>query len=233
MFLAVNDGGRRVKPEPKHRAACPACRSGVIAKCGRVVTWHWAHESGTDCDPWSEMTQWHLDWQEKWPESQREFVIGEHRADVCTVPQASLVSTMATLSPGEPLVVEFQHSYLDAGAIDEREAYYEAAAGQMIWVWDARKAAAEGRLFVHSNSRIFTWKHFRSSMTACQFPVFLDVGGSLLFIHQWPRKEWIVDYERDSEYGSGGRWGWGDGVGQPLSTREFVRALTLGAVSAK
>lgn len=229
MFLAVNDRGSRVKPEPKHRAACPACRSGVIAKCGKVVTWHWAHESGTDCDPWSEMTQWHLDWQGKWPEHQREFVIGEHRADICTVPCASLVSTMAGLSSEEPLVVEFQHSYLDAGAISEREDYYEAAAGQMIWVWDARKAATEGRLFVdHYNPKIFTWKHFRASMTACQFPVFLDVGSSLLFVRQWPRKEWIDEDNYDFG-GSGGRWGWGDGVCQPLSTKEFVRALTMSA----
>jgi hypothetical protein len=30
------------------------------ARCGQIVTWHWAHLAREDCDPWAEPdTVWH------------------------------------------------------------------------------------------------------------------------------------------------------------------------------
>ena len=56
----------------------------VLAKCGRINRWHWAHRSKIDCDAWAEgMSEWHLGWQDLVEERCQEVVIrGEHRADI-------------------------------------------------------------------------------------------------------------------------------------------------------
>lgn len=50
MQIAEKEGNR-VTPSPGAVAVCPNCRQNVIAKCGNVNVWHWAHKSA-DCDPW-------------------------------------------------------------------------------------------------------------------------------------------------------------------------------------
>lgn len=121
MFYAIDPEQQRVEAAPKAKALCPACGGDVRAKCGKVVTWHWAHLE-KECDPFSEpMTAWHKEWQETVPKDCREVVIGPHRADI--------------LSP-LGVVVELQHSSISVDEIREREAFY----GQMVWVFDARDA---------------------------------------------------------------------------------------------
>ena len=51
----------RASPRPKMSSKCDICDGKIIAKCGRVKIWHWAHESRIDCDDWYEpMSEWHL-----------------------------------------------------------------------------------------------------------------------------------------------------------------------------
>jgi hypothetical protein len=230
MFLAENPNGRRIGPEPKARGACPSCKAEVISKCGKVVTWHWAHKSGADCDPWSEMTAWHFDWQGNWPERQREWVIGEHRADILTVPSHD---PRRWWKPDVPLVVEFQHSYLPSDEISEREEYYSHHAGQMIWVWDCRKPYREGRLFPTGNlCTAFTWKHFRSTLSSCTWPAFLDIGRDfLLAVDSWPEMEReLVDYyvrDGGGDEASSWKYGWGQGRCHTTGRKSFIEALQI------
>lgn len=239
MFLALEDGKRIEASVTGDRAACPQCKAIVIAKCGRRVAHHWAHEVGADCDPWSEgMTQWHLDWQGCWPESQRELVIGEHRTDVFTWLRESMPWLVRRgawhyfggvgigLQVNSPIVVEFQNSYLSVDEIEERQAYYGRSAGQMIWVWDCRKAFEARRLYLNHGGRrqLFTWKHFRSTLTACTYPVFLDLGkDELLLVTEWPPYE--MQYGEITEWGTSSWMGWGSGSCRQVSRRAFIRAL--------
>jgi competence protein CoiA len=166
MRFALVDGQRRTA-EPGQRAQCPQCDAEVIAKCGPLVTWHWAHKV-LDCDPWSEpMTQWHLDWQSRYPTDMCEVTIGQHRADVCSADR----------------VIEFQHSAIGADEIRERERFY----GRMVWVFDAVDARLDERLLIRpgkprpgkrDNPRYasFRWKHPRKSIRAAWCPVYLDLG---------------------------------------------------------
>ena len=58
MFLA-RLGAERVRATPGGCATCPMCGGKVIAKCGDIMSWHWAHEA-SDCDTWSEgESDWH------------------------------------------------------------------------------------------------------------------------------------------------------------------------------
>lgn len=87
------------------RGLCPYCGSEVIAKCGRIKIWHWAHKGMSSCDPWWENeTEWHRTWKNHFPlewqeQIARDPISGEtHIADVKTP---------------HGLVIEFQHSSID------------------------------------------------------------------------------------------------------------------------
>src|SRR5215216_984393 len=119
MLLAQAEDGARIEPKPGVRASCPQCGGEVLAKCGTLVTWHWAHRK-VECDTWSEgESDWHLDWKRQVAPAACEVVIGNHRADIHTP---------------SGLVVELQHSAIDPRRIAEREAFY----GQLVWLFDAR-----------------------------------------------------------------------------------------------
>lgn len=160
MRYAIGDLDARLDATPAARARCPVCKEAVMAKCGEIVTWHWAHLASDDCDPWSEPeTVWHRTWQDVVPPHQREVVIGKHRADVVTP---------------DGWVVELQHSSLSVADIRAREDHY----GRMVWIFDATGAYDDDRIWPrHKGSHVtFRWKHPRKSVAACRKPVLLDFG---------------------------------------------------------
>ena len=118
MLPAVDSSGRRIAPIKGSRGVCPGCGGEMIAKCGDTNVHHWAHRRGEDCDTWREpMTDWHLAWQECFPEECREVWVGpnrEHRADV----------------KGRGKILEVQRSSISAAEIQEREQFY----GDMAWM---------------------------------------------------------------------------------------------------
>lgn len=168
-MLIANVDGQRSFANPESIGRCDICDSEVIPKCGRIVTWHWAHKTLEDCDTWAEsITQWHADWQSRFPKEMREIPIGKHRADIL-------------LSNGR--VLEFQHSGISVDQIEEREAHY----GDMIWIFDAVEAANCGRIDLRIKDWnvspglrhcSFRWRHPRLSVFYCRKPVFFDIGDS-------------------------------------------------------
>lgn len=118
---------KRVTALPELRssiALCPLCKTPLVAKCGDIKIWHWAHKAFfTDCDTWHQgETEWHIQWKSLFPEDTREVVIGDHRADV------KLGQT----------ILEFQHSYLSHKEFTERENYYHSLGLNVVWIFDAR-----------------------------------------------------------------------------------------------
>jgi competence protein CoiA len=207
VFYAAVPGSERAPATPQAKGSCPACGEPVIAKCGAIVTWHWAHQARAECDPWAERdTAWHLDWQQAVPPGRREVVIGPHRADVITA---------------NGWVVELQHSGISPAVIAEREAFY----GRMVWLFDVTEAARCGRFSLRPHrprpprgagcvkpgcsasgcSRepgpcgfgqapepdpppgaavpyvTFRWMYPRRSIAVCQRPVLLDLGDGTVF----------------------------------------------------
>ena len=173
----------RIDATPSMSGTCPHCGARVIAKCGAIVTWHWAHIAA-DCDSWAEPdSSWHREWQGRFPEHMREVRWADHRADVLT-PRG---------------VVEIQHSNLSPAEIDERERVY----GRMVWIWDATEAYAAGRIDLRrkdgrpDNWRSFRWKHARKSLAFCQYPT---------LIHLAPGK--VLRLGRMFPKAPTGGWGW-------------------------
>jgi competence protein CoiA len=155
MIYAKHETGQRIEPTPGAKAICPTCNEEVIAKCGSINRWHWSHRGDTDCDPWSEHEgPWHLGWKEYFAPSEREIVIGPHRADIRT-------------KAGR--VIELQHSPISAEDIREREEFYGPG---MVWVVDA--SAFWKNLEPCSWGYIWRWP--RKSWLNAKRPLYFDVG---------------------------------------------------------
>ncbi len=116
MLTAIQEGRSTLATPGAVGATCPGCGVRVIAKCGEIVTWHWAHDSGSTC-AYAHESEWHLGWK-KWAYDHGcdvEKVIGSHRADIVTP---------------EGRVIELQSAGLEPAQIRDREDTYE----DMIWI---------------------------------------------------------------------------------------------------
>jgi len=119
-YALVN--GVKTPPSPKSTGVCSCCNEPVIAKCGEIKVWHWAHTNLDNCDNWWEPeTEWHRVWKSHFPIDNQEVIqidplYGEkHIADVM-------------LNNG--VVIEFQNSPISPEEITCRELFYN----NMIWV---------------------------------------------------------------------------------------------------
>lgn len=136
MKFAVVDG-RRQEAQPGLTGQCRGCERQVVAKCGEVRIWHWAHRVRDRCAAAGETeTEWHRAWKNEFPEAWQEFVHtaedGErHIADVKT--------------PTD-WVLEFQHSRIEPEERRSREAYYS----RLIWIVDGKKRSRDFPKFMQS-----------------------------------------------------------------------------------
>lgn len=179
-MLYANVNGGRIEASPDHRrGVCPTCDQQVIAKCGRIMPWHWAHRSA-DCDPWSEPeTAWHKNWKELFPASWREVRMDKHRCDIRTPTH----------------VIELQHSSISTTEIEERERFY----GRMVWIFDLR-AIASNLAVPTEDHGVFRWPRFRRSLAACKCPVFAHLRrGELLNIFGYGSPQYFCRYRRFSK----------------------------------
>lgn len=197
MLIARRDDDL-VEAEPGERAVCPICGEAVIARCGDINVWHWAHRSNTDCDPWSEgETEWHARWKQRFPVACREVAMGEHRADVVV----------------NGVVIEFQRSHISPDEIARREQFYGE---RMIWVVYADDC--RDRIFFEARQTVdryiapyrFRWKHMRRTWTSAERMVILDFPAwdhhtreaslyarELFAVTEWPER--IDPEEQDPE----------------------------------
>ena len=165
----------RREAQPGLSAVCPVCGDPVIAKCGDIRIWHWAHRGLLTCDPWWEETEWHRGWKGEFPEPWQEVVhwseSGEkHIADVKTE---------------SGIVLEFQHSFLRPEEREAREGFYPI----MIWVVDGLRLKRDQSQFFTSlnTARVINLKPLTFAFplnkgallrdwTARRVPVFFDFG---------------------------------------------------------
>lgn len=163
------------------RSLCPSCDGALIAKCGRIISNHWAHVAA-ECDPWSEPeSQWHLAWK-RWYRDERgadvEVVKGRHRADV-------------VLPTGK--VVELQSTYLSVNDIVERESFY----GDMVWLY-----RCHWRDRLQFGRRGFWWKHGSKAMAAHRRPVWWDMGDELWRVELAVKGSWYGTFEGQPMFSS-------------------------------
>lgn len=124
MKFAIVNGSRK-EPTPKSTGLCPVCQHEMIAKCGKIKVWHWAHSKKDHCDNWWEPeTEWHRNWKTFFPEESTEVIIEragiKHIADIFYSGQ----------------VIELQNSPINSETIEAREKFY---GDSMIWIVNGEK----------------------------------------------------------------------------------------------
>lgn len=163
MNLALSPTGERLVAFPREKAKCPSCGDEVIAKCGEIKQWHWAHAGREDCDPWSEPeSEWHLGWKGFFGKEYQEVVLPPHRADIKT-------------SAG--VVIELQHSIISPATIIARENFYK----DMQWVVDAEPFINNLVFSPQAGYTKIEWKWFRKPWLSAKCPVYLDMRDGNLF----------------------------------------------------
>lgn len=107
----------------------------MIAKCGTLKAWHWAHQAKRVCDPWWENeTEWHRAWKNEFPSNWQEVV---HRAE-------DGERHIADVKTDDGWVIEFQHSYLKPEERQARNAFYQ----KLVWVVDGTRRKKDGEHFL-------------------------------------------------------------------------------------
>lgn len=173
-MLAEDKSGLRITARRSgEKAVCPTCGSEVVAKCGLINVWHWAHVGRDECDRWAEPeSEWHQGWKKLLPEHQTEVTIEKiwggkkqkHRADI----QAT-----------DGTVIELQHSTIATEEIFARESFY----GRMAWIFDSREVweAERFELEEHENYYSFRWKYPRKHVAHARTTRYLHFDDNLLF----------------------------------------------------
>ncbi len=141
MYIARDEKGNRVEiadAEKGSKYYCPFCDGQVIVRRKEINpqrAMHFAHKSKC-LDSWTyEMSEWHYNWQARFPEECREVVMEhegvKHRADVFVEAQNC--------------VIEFQHSKISREDFEERNRFYKSCGHNIIWIFDAKgKIKSEG-----------------------------------------------------------------------------------------
>ena len=145
MFFALDVDDRKVNilsAEKGKKYYCPCCKQELIQKNGAIRVPHFAHRAGSECsDGWHyEMSEWHLDWQSRFPEDCREVVMTKdgvkHRADVFI----------------NNKVIEFQHSEMSNDEFWDRNEFYTGLGYDVIWVFDLQEYWGD-KIFYRNDTR--------------------------------------------------------------------------------
>lgn len=129
--------GVRCEAQPRLSGRCIGCDDEMIAKCGNIKVWHWAHKGTRSCDPWWEPeTEWHRDWKNRFPKDWQESI---HQSE-------SGEKHIADVKTASGTVLEFQHSNLHQDERVSRENFYT----KMRWVVDGRRRVRDRAQFFAS-----------------------------------------------------------------------------------
>lgn len=97
--------GERVKPEPHLKGVrCPKCDTELVAKCGKIRAFHWAHKNKLQCDDWMEddnkwRDRWLNEFEDDWQESLIDRGGVSHFADIETDKNTIILLHQSRLTP--------------------------------------------------------------------------------------------------------------------------------------
>lgn len=129
---------KRQEAQPGLSGVCPTCGRPMIAKCGEVKAWHWAHRGKRDCDPWWENeTEWHRAWKDKFPVDWQEVIHHD---------EESGEKHIADVKTDQGWVIEFQHSRINPEERRSRNIFYK----KIVWVVDGERLQRDKEQFSRS-----------------------------------------------------------------------------------
>ena len=153
MYFANDIDGIRVyiyDAESNKKYFCPICGQEVIQRRGSINAHHYAHKANKNemCDDWThDMSDWHRDWQNKFPKENREVVIQlngvRHRADVRI----------------NKTIIEFQHSRISDVEFWERNEFYTEAGYEVVWLFDMMEEFDMEHIIAKDRDGHYKWNY--------------------------------------------------------------------------
>ena len=135
MQYAMTSSFEKILPSKGLAAICPQCENEVIAKCGNINVWHWAHKTLLNCKYFERNeTEWHRNWKARFLEEYREIRFpaydseGKKTAHIADVYLRNI-----------DLAIEFQHSRITYEECIQRNEFY-ADNGGIDWIIDISDA---------------------------------------------------------------------------------------------
>lgn len=201
MLLAYIDG-IRCRALPKAKGICTFCDEIMIAKCGKIKTWHWAHKRIESCDSWSEPeSEWHRNWK---------LVFGKECCEIIICKND--IKHIADIKTMNGWIIELQNSKISIDTIEARENFYGA---EMLWIINGINFKDNFRIFpqhiphnylyddyspefefyaklhgftpnyrpiVQTNNKLhFQWKYAHSVWRKSNRKIYIDFGNEFLF----------------------------------------------------
>jgi len=162
-MLLANKNNQRTRASPNSKAICPLCNEEVIAKCGEIKIWHWAHKVNFTCKEFEPETERHIEmklfFKDNFPNFELEYNLGWAIPDL--------------FDKNRKIAIEVQHSRLSKEKFLERTINYRKNGIHVLWIFDCfllkenvpdflRKAHELyfGRIYIYHNKNI-TPLHFK------------------------------------------------------------------------
>ena len=123
MKFAIVGNNKHQKPAKGIKGVCPFCGETLVARCGNIRMHHWAHPSDSQCPYKENKGEWHIDWQNEFPDDWQEVLL---------VDPATNEKNIADIQTPTGFVLEFQHSHIKDEEKTAREKFYK----NMVWVVD-------------------------------------------------------------------------------------------------
>lgn len=122
MQYAMTSSFEKILPSKGLTAVCPQCESEVIAKCGNINVWHWAHKTLLNCKYFERNeTEWHRNWKARFPEQCREVRFPAYDSEGNkTAHIADVYLNLEYIN----LAIEFQHSRITEEECMQRNEFY-------------------------------------------------------------------------------------------------------------
>lgn len=158
--------GLKIEPKPGLVGYCPECNEEVIAKCGQINIWHWAHRSNSNCPMSDGETEWHLSWKKKFFPEDVEVKLGNRRADIYF----------------DNKILEIQNSSITPEETKQRHIDYFPY-GSIYWIFNGYDFADNfnHRLTKKRTGEFFYWKWPRKSILSSVGRKFIDFHNGDLF----------------------------------------------------
>lgn len=214
MFTAINTNLNRkmdiecaIDSAPNDEYICPICHNQVIIKNGDIMVHHFAHKTVGDCDSFSQdMSDWHKEWQECFPEANREFVLTQlfyeefikksARTWNFNIPYGSKSPTSSPFKPqialthradvcGNGYVIEFQHSPISNTEFNERTWFYRYCGYKVVWVFDFQDEYYDDKIEILRNtdySTTWKWRHPHKTFVDFVPPSASDINKHNVFL---------------------------------------------------
>ena len=188
MFTALTIDNKRISIEdaiPGEGYLCPVCRSPIIVKAANSdnVRTHFAHKRNAPLclDNWKhDMSNWHFEWQSKFPIDNREIVVEKdgivHRADILI----------------NDTVIEFQHSPISGEEFEARNIFYKSCGYRVVWLFDATdKMKMDDCFGLVCKRKTTLFSNMKTPIDGLFIQNYLPEKGNLLCISQADSKEVI------------------------------------------